>query len=797
MKKLVCLFLFSALYISALAQAGGVASITEAFDTYRKNALPEKMYVHTDKDFYLAGEILWFRLYAVDGFFHKPLDLSKVGYVELLDADNNAILQAKVKMDMGDGSGSLFVPVTIHSGNYKLRAYTNWMKNFGAGYFFEKQLSVINTQKIWERKPFPATTGVNIHFYPEGGNLVNGIPAKIAVGVTDQAGRGINCKGVIVNERKDTIASFQALKFGMGNFTMTPLAGQTYTAQLSLPGGNTQSSQLPLAYAYGFAMSLQDTDAKKIRITVKVSEVVNKQVFLFAHTRGVIKSALAGTLENNTIVFLVDKAGLGEGISHFTLFDSDKKPVCERLYFKYPEQKLLLDINTDAAFYEERQQVNIQLTTKQHDGNPVDAGLSMSVYRVDSLQSPADAGIGSYLLLGSDLTGPVESAGYYFSEATDETRLAMDNLMLTKGWRRFRWEEITRNTKPFFKYRPENNGHIITGKILHTITGKPGGGVQSYLSAPGINPRFRTAISDDSGRVNYEMREFFGSSAIIVQTTPQAASPYQVQIDPPFATSFTPERVAPFIMPASKPVTLLDRSIGVQVENTFTGDNRRQLNVNMVDTNRFYHQPNEMYLLDNYTRFITMEEVLREFVLAVSVRRKSGKFHLPVFNDAALFSSLFEKDPLVLLDGVPVFDMDKLMKYDPLKIRKLETVTRRYIYGKMAFDGIMNLVTYNGDLDGYELDPQATMIDYEALQLAREFYAPVYQTPAQVSSHLPDYRNVLSWQPMIQTGLKGSYQTHFYTSDLPGKYAIVVEGLSKDGKPATGVSYFDVRPAVR
>ena len=113
-------------------------AIAAAFSQYHQNSMKEKIFVHTDKDFYVAGEIAWFKLYAVDASSHKPLELSKVAYVELLDSANKHLLQAKIALDNAEGNGSFYLPPTINSGNYKLRAYTNWMKNFGAGYFFEK-----------------------------------------------------------------------------------------------------------------------------------------------------------------------------------------------------------------------------------------------------------------------------------------------------------------------------------------------------------------------------------------------------------------------------------------------------------------------------------------------------------------------------------------------------------------------------------------------------------------------------------------------------------------------------------
>jgi hypothetical protein len=796
-KKFICYLLVAGLAGHVFAQSSEPVLLTQQFDNYRKNSLPEKIYVHTDKNFYLAGEILWFKLYAVDGFFHQPLDMSKVAYVELLDLNNNPILQTKIKLEKGRGNGSFFVPVNINSGNYTFRAYSNWMKNFGAGYFFEKQVTIINTQKVSVLPAQQSRAAFDVHFYPEGGNLVNGLQSKVAFGVVDQTGKGIACKGVVINERKDTVAHFQTLKFGLGNFTFTPQANQLYTALLTLSNGTTLNRELPKAYTRGYVMTLETTNPKTIKLTVRYGEGELKQeaamVYLFAHTRGAVKAAMGASIQNGVAIFLVDKDKLGDGISHFTIFNSDKKPVCERLYFKYPSQKLLVNVKADSPTYKVRQKVNINLTSTDQDGKPLEADLSMAVYRIDSLQLPGEAGINEYLWLGSDLVGAIESPGYYFNGTEEVTVAAMDNLMLTKGWRRFRWEDVLQNKKPFFQYVPENNGHIIYGKVINSKTGTAAANIQSFLSAPGTNTMFRTSLSNDSGRVKFEMKNLYGTSSIILQTNAEAGDQYRVEVDNPFSVQYNQRSLNPFTMPVKNPLTLLDHNIGVQVENMYQGDKRKQLNYELVDTTSFYYKPNEMYLLDNYVRFTTMEEVLREYVVAVNVRKRNGKFHLPVYDDGANINKLFENDPLILLDGAPVFDIEKLMRYDPLKIRKLDVITRQYYFGNMSFEGIINLFTYNGDLQGFDLDTNSTVIDYEGLQLEREFYSPVYKTAEQVTSHMPDFRNVLNWSPTIKTSKQGAYQTGFYCSDLPGKYAVVVQGLTQSGISGSTLTFFEVK----
>jgi hypothetical protein len=117
-----------------------------------------------------------------------------------------------------------------------------------------------------------------------------------------------------------------------------------------------------------------------------------------------------------------------------------------------------------------------------------------------------------------------------------------------------------------------------------------------------------------------------------------------------------------------------------------------------------------------------------------------------------------------------------------------------YFLGGTYYSGIMNWTTYKGDLGGYNLDPHVTVVDYEGLQLEREFYSPSYETDEQAATHLPDFRNVLYWSPALSTNAQGKSDLNFYSSDLPGNYIVVVEGIAEDGAAGSTMMSFSVHP---
>src|SRR3569833_2097872 len=212
--------------------AAQVDNIQKSFDNYRQTALHEKVFAHTDKASYLTGEIIWFKLYVVDGTYHKPLDLSKVAYVDVLDNNQLPVMQTKVELRNGKGNGSVYIPVTLGNGNYRLRAYTNWMKNFSPEYYFEKALTIVNPQI----GPGPIAAinpaAFDVQFFPEGGNLVSGLNSKVAFKAVGKDGKGVDVSGAIINSKNDTVARFKSTEFGMGSFILRPDAGLTYKAVL-------------------------------------------------------------------------------------------------------------------------------------------------------------------------------------------------------------------------------------------------------------------------------------------------------------------------------------------------------------------------------------------------------------------------------------------------------------------------------------------------------------------------------------------------------------------------------------
>ena len=749
-------------------------------EKWNSHMLQEKVFVSTDKTFYVTGEIIWFKVFKTDGQ-NLPNDFSKVVYVEVMSGDK-AVLQGKIGIEEGTGNGSFFIPASLGSGNYILRAYTNWMKNFSPDLFFHTQLTIINPMKkpIWDT----AENNRHIEFFPEGGNLVAGLESNVAF-MAHSNGRPVKADGIIIDQQGDTIQHFQTNEDGYGKFQLTPTKGKQYLAKIRI-GNIIIDGKLPEIYDAGLVMQLKTVN-NQIAVEVQGNDKYsNAPVYLVIHSGQRATYAEQKKLQDGKATFSIDRNKMAEGISHITLFNEQRIPICERLYFTKPTKQLQLNIASTKGSYSLKEKVELAINTKNDKGS-MPANLSISVIRIDSLQEIPNDNIFNYLWLESELSS-MQMAHSYLSD-NSEVSEGLDMRLLTHGWRRFDWKQGVAN-KPALEFLPEYEGHIVRGKISRRNTGAPAPGIDAYLSIPGKQFEFNASRSDKNGDVQFIVRNFTGSNEVIVQTNYETDSVYRIDISNPFSDKTSSWNLVPFDISSDRKNDIQLRLLGAQAQNAYQPEKLREfINYTSADTNAFYGVPDKKYWLDDYVRFVTMEEVMREYVEEVRIKKRREDFHFDVKNTP--YKSFFDEDPLVLLDGVPVFNINKIVAFDPLKVKKIDVVAQRYYYGHLVNNGIVSFSTYDGDLGGYQLDPNTLVVEYAGLQLQRQFYSPQYEN-VNLDSRIPDFRNVLYWNPDVNTDNSGKGSVTFFTSELPGTYAVIVQGITTDGYAGMGVFTFAV-----
>ncbi|MDL2264859.1 hypothetical protein LJC57_04335 [Parabacteroides sp. OttesenSCG-928-G07] len=337
-------------------------------------------------------------------------------------------------------------------------------------------------------------------------------------------------------------------------------------------------------------------------------------------------------------------------------------------------------------------------------------------------------------------------------------------------------------------FLPEYEGHIINAKLINVATGQPETTekVSSLLGFVGEDIRLFDGVSDNQGNVQYVTKRITGRQELATATFPQSENKFRVDIQSPFAVH--PKADLPtFKLNSAWEQQLLQRSVGLQVLYSYMADS---LSIMERTTPHFQWKPYSSYILDNYTRFTRMDEVVIEFVTLLSFRNIDRKRQLHLFIEKNVGRGA--GSTLALLDGIPITDHNILYNYDPLLVQRIELYRERFDFNGQFFDGLVSFTTYANNYPTLQLDESTQIFDYEGTQARRLFYAPSYKNEAERNSRTPDYRHTLLWIPEVDTHGNSSVTIPFSTSDLTGEFQVVIEGLTKDGKPLRGITYFDV-----
>jgi hypothetical protein len=665
------------------------------------------------------------------------------------------------------------------SGRYMLRAYTNWMKNFDPAFFFEKELTIVNT---FTRLPQPPPNEIlSVQFYPEGGQLVSGIESRVAFQATHLAENEAAFRGMLQNNLGDTILHFSPEHAGMGSFRFTPEKDMTYQATVT-SADETYFVKLPEVADLGQVLSLERKD-DMVHVSVH-SNTEEDGLFLLVQSRNMVSHAVYNELSEGRASFSVKMEDLADGINHFTLFDNAGIPVAERLFFKQPEDLMSIVIKGNQSQPSVKELVNYQISAAEN------ARLSMSVYKLDSLNKEPVVNMVDYLYLTSDLNMRIQNPSHYLDHQTPA--LHIDLLMMVHGWSRFDWEEVMNPIGADKKYVPEVRGHLIQGEISHRESGAPGENVNAYLSVTGQYPRFYVSRSDENGKIKFELQDSYGDADIVIGTNPLQDSAYAVEVWDAFSKQYHTFENHELDIDQRFAAPLIARSVGMQTINIYQEANINTYTAEDSDTALFFMKGDKHYLLDDYTRFSSMEDIMREYMPEVFVNVNKAGFSLRILDDEREVK--YENNPLVLYDGVPVFDMNEFMAIDPHSIKTIDIARKRYFYGKSTFDGIISCSSYEQDLEGLTVDPTALLINYNFAQLQRSFYSPDYRT--NVHGTIPDRRNLLFWKADIVTNEEGLAEVEFATSEESGTYLVVIEGISQEGIPGYATFTFQVKNEV-
>lgn len=366
----------------------------------------------------------------------------------MLTVDGVTVLDTPLKTD---ASGAVFVrgklPATLSQGDGLL---TVLVEEGGVSESISRSVPIVLAQ-------------VDLAFYPEGGDLRQGLQSRVYFEAKDQKGEPADIEGYIVDDRGSRVADFSSVHDGLGRFTFVPSKGRRYSARITAPAGIDAAIPLPAASAEGCTVrSYDDFDSTHDAVRVGVRCTTPQDVYVVGLQRDSLIDAAAvhAGPDTEAVVYLDGEATTAQGALRVTVFDAKKTPLAERLVYRGAGRDLQIQVKPDRDDYGPRDQVKLSVTTLDADGKPVAAELALAVVddAVVSLADDEEGHILSRLYLDPELTDTPDDPAWYFDADEPDAREGLDLVMGTRGWRRFDWEPVFNPPQPERFYRGGGGG---------------------------------------------------------------------------------------------------------------------------------------------------------------------------------------------------------------------------------------------------------------------------------------------------------------------------------------------------
>lgn len=464
----------------------------ENINTFSAYVPQEKVYLQTDNNNYFLGETIWFKAYVVSSPLHKATNISKILYIELLTPEGQVVESKKCEINNGQCHGEILLSTRkFYSGFHELRAYTRYMTNFDNETVFSRVIPIysypengsydkriIADSEITRnnlRDKLPKRDNLSIELFPEGGILVAGLSTRVAFRTTDKDGKSVTAQGRVHNSKGESIVEFSTQHKGMGSFYFCPELDESYTIEIASDNLRSKAN-FPKILASGYALTADNLKRDQIDVKLQKSSGQSSETLgLAVLIRGNVHyMSVIDFTELEMAIVNIPCAAFPSGVCQLVLFNKAGHILADRLVFnKNNETFLFIQPLVEKNNYAPFEKINLNFDVSDHLDNPVEISFSLSVRdRASDLESINDDNILTNLLLSSEVKGMIENPDFYFESNDLEHHLALDLLMLTQGWRGYKWENLTMQ-KTFELKQPVEKSLQIDGVIKSRFQEKP------------------------------------------------------------------------------------------------------------------------------------------------------------------------------------------------------------------------------------------------------------------------------------------------------------------------------------
>ncbi|MTI29901.1 TonB-dependent receptor, partial [Xanthovirga aplysinae] len=641
--------------------------------------------------------------------------------------------------------------------------------------------------------PTKAQKKLDLQFFPEGGEMIEGIESKIAFKALNSWGTPENIEGVIIDSNGNKVTKITSTYMGMGTFRFQPEKGKNYKFQITPPPFKGKVFDLPTARKDGLILEVLYVTKEVIGVRIKSSKKTKEQIHLLAHKNEKAWWGLSAKIEGEGLVRIPTK-DFPMGIINLTLFNEKHIPVAERLVFANSQKKLQISVTTDKKEYLPREKVRALISVKNHLGDPMPANLSMSV--TDPLLAKSLRVRSKNILETFQIQGELKGRVPYLGGLSlDNQNLEkIDYLLLTHGWRRYKAQnDIKQETLTL-----PSSQEFIKGKIEFKNERN-----QKPLEVNLMNLRkntFFTTLSDSSGIFTFD-KELLGIEPSLAIIFPSASNQNKTKI-----TLFEEER-SPYYQTA---ITKIKEEAEIKpMEMNYTSNGLRKKR-NTAFSELSHYKLLEQVVIEADS--IKEKDPIAKQFYGSAVHSKSGKelkpsvdliglirqvssirYHDPVkraiyFNSRGLSSSLTSPpNPALFIVNNTIMGSDYTLigNLSPEDIEFLTVVrgsSPRFLYGQKAESGVVFITT----TEGYKEElPMKKGPDYLAIvenfREKREFYQPKYDTDSAKEILIPDLRATIHWEPNIEIDSTGQKVIEFYNADRKTTIEGLIEGFNNSG----------------
>ncbi len=778
---------------------------------YHKKTPQEKVYLHFDNSMYAPGQTVWYKAYLLKDFV--PSDLSKNLYIDWFDETGQLVTRSIAPVVNSIATGDFTIPKEFTGTRLQVMAYTKWMLNFDSAFLFHQTLRVASVSKD---KPGGAQAAVlpnqggevpvtTLQFFPEGGDMVENITGNLAFKALNSVGKPVTVSGTINDKNKQVVARFNSAHNGMGKLLFTPLPGELYTAAWTDPQGNSKQTDLPAAKKSGLALTVINNAATRqfiIERPVTPEEKFKKITILGTMNQQLVSKAVVDLTVKVKATVGINTADFPSGILQLTLFDSDMRPVAERIVFVNNEaDRLAAFIHPDTLSLEKRGKNSYRIELAEMEAATLSLSVTDGADAHDSSQN-----ILTQFLLSSEIKGYVHDPSYYFSSGEDSIASQLDLVMLTNGWRRFLWNDVLAGKQLQLSYTQDSGYLSIIGKIdnISEAKIKKADIINLVVEAKDSSQQFFFKPLQPDGSFRVDSLLLFDTVKVYYKLNNQS-------------------------IPARSRVTINNTLLPFDINRK-----NRSLANYLPDTTgmaRIKMIADQQQKLDSLARLTTLKEVV------VTAKAKTRTEEL---EDTYIQGGLFRgggnarsfnvtDDPtgglsptiLSYLQGrIPGLQIRNIASADPLIIwRGNNTSLTANGQNKVAFylnemqvdaATIMSIQMPNvayiktfpppfmgpagsgagGGIavytkKGVSVGATETGIDFTLLpgySPTREFYSPNY-AETQMNFSKPDLRRTLFWKPnILMDGTNKKIAFSFYNNDISHSFRIVLEGMTADGR---------------